>query len=383
MTASVYRKGDYYHIMISYYDDNHKRKQKSISTGLTVSGNNKRKAEQKRLEVLKEWQDKIVSGGDILFSEYLKQWLEETKHTVKENTYHGYKQTVLNVICPYFEEKKIKLYDLRPNHIQDFYNYKLNECGLTANTIHHYHANISKALNYAVKMGRIKNNSANKIELPKKEQHIADFYSVDELKKLLEYVKGDDMEVVVLLASWFGLRRGEIIGLKWSCVDFENEIISIIGTITDKGESGSKIKNMKYRASTKTASSMRAFAMPKECSEYLKELKASQDRRKEKDKNYNHEWDEYVCVRKNGDLISLDYATRRFPKICENCGLKRLKLHELRHTNISLLLQSGASIKELQEWAGHSSYTTTANIYAHLSAKSKQKLTSAIENILC
>lgn len=383
MTAHIYKKGDYYHIMISYYDDNHKRRQKSISTGLTVSGNNKRKVEQKKLEILKEWQDKIVSGGDVLFSEYLKQWLEDTKHTVKESTYHSYRQTVLNVICPYFEGKKIKLYDLEPQHIQDFYNFKLNDCGVTANTIHHYHANISKALNYAVKMGRIKSNPAKQIDLPKKEQHTAEVFTADELKTLLEYVKGSDMEVVVLLASWFGLRRGEIIGLKWSCVDFENGILSITGTITDKGESGSRIKNMKYRNSTKTASSMRAFSMPKECSEYLRELKNAQDRRKKKYRNYNHKWDEYVCVRENGDLIPLDYVTRRFPKLCENCGLKRLNFHELRHTNISLLLQSGASIKELQEWAGHSSYTTTANIYAHLSAKSKQKLTSAIENILC
>ncbi len=383
MTASIQIKANKYYIVVSYKTEGEKRKQKWIKTDLTVDGNNKRKAEQKRLEVLNEWHEKMTTNSDVLFSEYLKQWLEKTKHTIKENTYHGYRQTVFNVICPYFESKKIKLYDLKPQHIQDFYNYKLNDCGLTANTIHHYHANISKALNYAVKMGKIKNNPANKVELPKKEQHTAEYYEVDELKKLLKYVKGDDMEVIIRLASWFGLRRGEIIGLKWNCIDFENNTLAIKGTITDKGESGSKIKNMRYCPSTKTKSSVRVFPMPKECCIYLRELKAIQDERKITIRNYNHTWDEFVCVRHNGDLIPLDYATRRFPKICENCGLKRLKLHELRHTNISLLLQSGASIKELQEWAGHSSYTTTANIYAHLSAKSKQKLTTAIENILC
>lgn len=81
-------------------------------------------------------------------------------------------------------------------------------------------------------------------------------------------------------------------------------------------------------------------------------------------------------------MLPLEYVSRTFPSLCEKCGLKRLKLHELRHTNISLLLDAGASIKELQEWAGHSSYTTTANIYAHLQTNSKNKLSDAMEKIL-
>ena len=79
-------------------------------------------------------------------------------------------------------------------------------------------------------------------------------------------------------------------------------------------------------------------------------------------------------IRDNGDLIPLEYVSRAFPKLCEKSGLKRLKLHELRHTNISLLLEYGASMKELQEWAGHSNYNTTANIYAHIQEESKNRL---------
>lgn len=81
---------------------------------------------------------------------------------------------------------------------------------------------------------------------------------------------------------------------------------------------------------------------------------------------YNHVWDDFVCVRQNGDLIPLEYVTRTFPRLCEKSGMRPLRLHELRHTNLSLLLENGASMKELQEWAGHSSYSATANIYAHV-----------------
>ena len=121
--------------------------------------------------------------------------------------------------------------------------------------------------------------------------------------------------------------------------------------------------------------------MPKQAMEYLKNLKAIQDIRKSND-GYNHQWDDFVCARENGDLIPLEYVSRTFPKLCEKCGLKRLKLHELRHTNISLLLQNGASMKELQEWAGHSNYNTTANIYAHIREESKNRLSKTIEKVL-
>ena len=112
-----------------------------------------------------------------------------------------------------------------------------------------------------------------------------------------------------------------------------------------------------------------------------KTLKDIQDSRKT-NSEYNHQWDDFVCVRDNGDLIPLEYVSRAFPKLCEKSGLKRLKLHELRHTNISLLLEYGASMKELQEWAGHSNYNTTANIYAHIQEESKNRLTNTIELLL-
>ena len=121
--------------------------------------------------------------------------------------------------------------------------------------------------------------------------------------------------------------------------------------------------------------------MPKQAIEYLKALKEAQGIRKA-NSDYNHQWDDFVCVRENGDLIPLEYVSRAFPKLCEKSGLKRLKLHELRHTNISLLLEHGASMKELQEWAGHSNYNTTANIYAHTQDEGKKRLTNTIEKLL-
>lgn len=285
------------------------------------------------------------------------------------------------LFCPYFNERKIKLCDLKAYQIQAFYSYKMEQDKVSANTVHHYHANIHKALNYAVKTERINNNPADKVDLPKKQRHIADYYSVEELKILLEYAKGSPIETVVMLAAWFGLRRGEIVGVKWSDIDFENKVLHITGTVKDKGETGSKITNLYYEPTAKTSSSIRSFPISDTAINYLKKLKSEQDKRKKKT-SYNHKWDDFICVRNNGDLIPLEFVSRKFPKLCEKAGLKRIKLHELRHTNISLLLEAGANMKELQEWAGHSSYSTTANIYSHIQAKSKNKLTQSLEKMI-
>lgn len=113
-------------------------------------------------------------------------------------------------------------------------------------------------------MEHIASNPADKVELPKKVRHTANYYSAEELKKVLDKARGTQIEPVVRLAAWFGLRRGEIIGLRWSSIDFNNNLLSITGTIKDKGTSGSKIKNLYYEPTTKTASSLRSFPMSEE-----------------------------------------------------------------------------------------------------------------------
>ncbi len=383
VTASLQTKSDKYYVVVSWHE-NGKRKQKWINTDLSVSGNNKRKAEQKRLQIQIEWTDKVTvpNHESITFSDYLKKWIEETKHTVGVNTYWSYRSTIHNVICPYFDEKKIMLSDLKPYHIQDFYNYKLDHDGVTASTVCHYHAYLSKALKYAVKTERIKDNPAAKVELPKKQKHIADFYTADELRIIINGAMGTALETPVLLAAWFGMRRGEIVGLKWECIDFDNNTLSITGTMKDKGERGVQLAGQWYEPTAKTNSSLRTFPMHPTAVEYFKNLKQLQDERK-KSPDYIHEWDDFVCVKENGELLRLEYVSRAFPKLCEKCGLRKIGIHSLRHSNISLLLNNGASMKELQMWAGHGDYSTTANIYSHLLSESKVRLSDTLEKTLC
>jgi integrase len=218
--------------------------------------------------------------------------------------------------------------------------------------------------------------------LPKVEKHVADYYTHDELLKLIDCVQDAKIETPVFLAAWFGLRRGEVVGLKWSSIDFTARTLTINGVIRDKKDGKQRNSQLYYVPEAKTRSSIRSFPMTDGAYNYLKKLKADQDERKEKP-GYNHEWDEFVCVNEKGNIIAPYYISQTFPKLCVKCGLRRLRFHELRHTNISMLLESGANFVELASWAGHSDTKTTMSIYSHIQVDhSKKRLASMIENAL-
>lgn len=377
MTSSVHasKKDGKYYIHLNW-KENGKRKQKCIGTGLLASGNNKREVERMRQRIQREWEEKIAKQTtDTLFSEYLVTWLSEIRHTIEESTYANYKSVLQGVICPYFREKKVKLVELSPHDIQEFYRLKMDRDDISANTIRHYQAYLHRALDYAVKMGLRKDNPADRVELPKKEKHMANFLPRDGIKKLLEASRGTSIETVVRLAVWFGLRRGEILGLKWEDIDFTNHILSVNRAVSR----GEKL----IVKQPKTPTSIRCFALTEEMTDYFKAVLARQeDNRKRLGHHYMREYEGFVCVNEKGKLLRPDYVSTHLPMLCEKNGLPRIKLHELRHSNISLLLEQGASMKEAQVWAGHSDYSTTANIYAHVNAVQMQRFSQVIEKAL-
>ncbi len=144
---------------------------------------------------------------------------------IEENTYDSYK-VVVNKTCDYFEDKKILLNELKPADIQKFYTYLYSK-ELTGNTVLHYHNLIRKALQIALRLDLILSNPADKIERPKKEQYIGTFYSKAELNTLFSLIKDDPLKIVIYLASFYGLRRSEVLGLRWDAFNFEDKTITI------------------------------------------------------------------------------------------------------------------------------------------------------------
>ncbi len=284
---------------------------------------------------------------------------------------------VKGVIIPYFKEKGITLKELKATDIQAFYMEQLKR--VKANSVIHYHANIHKALKYAVKIELIDTNPADKIERPKKDHFVGSFYDSKEVQELFEAVKGTKLEIPVFLGAFYGLRRSEALGLKWNAIDFENDTITIRHTVTACTIDGKRVQVA--QDTTKTKSSMRTLPLVPAFKEKLLKLKEDQkEYRRVCGKCYDKRYLDYICVDEMGTLISPGYLTTAFPKLLERNGLRRIRFHDLRHSCASLLLANGVPMKQIQEWLGHSDFSTTANVYAHLDYNSKKFSAEAMQN---
>ena len=365
-------KKGYYYAVINFKDGNGKRKTKWFSTGLKVEGN-KRKADailtdiRCNFDVEKE-NSKANDAANALFSDYLEDWLKVVKSTIAVTTYSSYCSMVRKIIAPYFKNKRTRLKNLKAKDIQDFYLIQLER--VKATSVIHYHAVIHKALKYAVKIDLIDVNPSDKVELPRKEKYIANYYKAEEINKMLELSKSTKLEIPLLIASFYGLRRSEVIGLKWDAIDFENNIITINHTVTKTNIDGKS--QIVLLDSTKSQSSLRCLPLVPFIKIRLEQLKEEQDQnRKKYGRSYNKAYIGYLCVNETGDIISPDNLTKSFKLFLKRNGLKEIRFHDLRHSCASLLLANGVPMKQIQEWLGHSDYSTTANYYAHLDFNSK------------
>ena len=383
-------KRGYYHMVLSYIDEYGKRQTPSKSTGLPVKGNKKRAEamlqefrQKKELELQERLsgheQKNLATPSDVLFTQFMLDWLEMMRSRVEVTTFASYSFCIKGRINPYFDEKYpgLKLWEITPKHIQDYYAFDMKENGVKANTVIHRHANIRKALQYAFKIGLLESNPADRIERPKKEKFTGSIYNEKELEQLFAAVKDDPIELGVILAAFYGLRRSEVVGLKWSAIDFAKKTITIRHTVTQVCVEGKSTIIEKDR--TKTKSSYRTLPLVAPFEELLHRLKAKQEQnRKLCGKSYCTQYAEYIYVNEIGDLIKPGYITQHFPMLLEKKNMRKIRFHDLRHSCASLLYANGVSLKEIQEWLGHSDISTTSNIYTHLDYSSKIASANAI-----
>ncbi len=363
-------KKGYYYVVLSYVDVNGKRHRPWISTGLPEKGN-KRKAEAELARIRSTYEPpKEVEdlNSDMPFADYLLQWLEIVKVRIKIATFSSYESMVKRTIEPYFRKKGYTLRGLEARHIQQFYTEKLKT--VKPNSVIHYHAVIHQALKYALKTDLVTQNVAMKVDRPKKNDFQPVFLDAAELKKLFTVIKGTKLELPVLVAAFYGLRRGEVIGLKWDAIDFERGAITIKRTVTSIQVDGRE--QIIEQESAKTKSSMRTLPLVGSFREYFLQVKEAQELNKKVCGNcYNYAYDGYVFVDELGERMRPGYLTSYFPQFIQRHGLRKMRFHDLRHSCASLLLANGVPLKQIQEWLGHSDFSTTANIYAHLDYSSK------------
>lgn len=380
ITGSLTERNGKYTAILNLYDESGKRKQKSIALGIPVKGN-KRKA-QARLEDLKqeysapERQQSRAKANSPLFADFLWDWLKTTAPTIERTTYHSYESIISARLDPFFRERNLRLCDVEPRHIRELHE-SIFQDGCNANTVIHYHAVVRKALQYAVKNELISENAADKVDRPKKGKYLAGFYSKDELAALFDATKDDSMSVVIQLAAYYGLRRSEVLGIRWSAVDFERGTISINHKVTESAVDG---RHQLYAEDKlKTKSSFRTLPLIPAVRELLSTQKERQEHYQAMfKKSYCTEFLDYICVDEMGRLFRPNYVTDHFKLLLNRHGLRPIRFHDLRHSCASPLLSQGIPMKQIQDWLGHSTFATTADIYSHLDFNSKQDSANAI-----
>ena len=371
-------KNGRYYAVLNYRNAGGQRKTKWIALGLPEKGN-KRKAEAELARLRAEFEPPKEVGdlsSDMLFADYLLEWLEIAKGRLAVATYSSYAAMIKKPVGPYFRQRNLTLRELEARHLQMFYSEMLRK--VKPNTVIHYHAIIHSALKYAVKTDMLVQNVADKVDRPKKNSFQPVFLSAEEMQKMFEALRGTKLELPVLVAAFYGFRRGEVLGLKWDAIDFERGTISVIRTVTTITLDGKQTEI--EQQSAKTKSSLRTLPLIGSFREYFLQVKEAQELNKQICGNcYNHEYDGFVFVDELGERMRANYLTSAFPKFLEGHGLRRMRFHDLRHSCASLLLANGVPLKHIQEWLGHSDFTTTANIYAHLDYKSKITSAQAME----
>ena len=390
ITGHLEEKNGKWYAAVNHYDANGKRRVRWHSLDLEAKKGSKKEATERLNKLL----DKI-NAGEIYLAEsmthaerernrianskvedYLLEWLDGHRVRIAHNTAVDYERYIRNRMIPFFQPMGLTVKEVTGDEINEFYQAMLKS-GLKGATVQRYHAVLHLAFKSAVKRKIIPTNPVEQADRPKSQQFIGNYYNADEIKHLLEVVHGDELYIVIMMAAYYGLRRSEVLGLKWSAIDFTSKQVHVRHKVLDEDGEPEGYDVMK------TKSSYRTLPLLPQIEEELLREKARQEELKSVMKNaYSREYEEYICVDALGMLFRPAYVSSHFDVLLKRNGLRKIRFHDLRHSVASLLLSNKIPMKMIQDWLGHSDMGTTANIYSHIDSASKMESAETIGKAL-
>ena len=344
---------------------------------------NKRKAQEKMEEMKYQFRGVLdVPGYEIAFTDYLRRYVERKAGEVEESTYRGIRLNVDKKICRYFEPMGLSLSEVKPKHIHHFYEHLYkngredNTGGLSITTIKSIKSILNEAFRLAIVEGLIVTNPVESVKLPAKDNPRKPYTVLNQesANRLLGYVIDDELMYPLLLTTLrYGLRHGEVLGLKWGAVDFQKNTIRVETTIT-RGKAPEK-------NGTKTETSKATFPLLPDVKEALLIRKQAQERNRAMLSDAYVETG-YVFTYEDGRFLTQKRVMNKFKKILSDCGLPYMRIHDLRHSTACILHSNGMGLKELQRWMRHGKLEMTADVYLHISKEREKELAAGLQNML-
>lgn len=347
-----------YYVTLNYGTDRNGRRCKQSKSFRT------KKEAQKCLAVFEgeKAKDNILFPHSETLGEYATYWLETIKAIrCEETTLYSYRKMIENHIQPTIGQ--IELQKLNTQDLNKHFTQLVKETKLSKNTVRKNQDLLKSILKSAVKEGKILKNPMDNVDQLRYEQADVDSYNRYELELLFEKIEGHPLEIPVKIAGYLGLRRGEINGLKWQDVDFDNKQLYIKDTRTKAGKE-------EILKGTKTKNSRRMLPIPMELLEVLKKEKENQERQKKEYENYVD--NDYVFCKKDGTLYEVNYCSNQFKKFLVANRLRPIKFHALRHSFASIGVAAGTSLIVLSKLLGHYSPTITDKFYLKVDIETKR-----------
>jgi integrase len=293
---------------------------------------------------------------------YLKHWLDAVVKPHKApKTYQGYELVVRRHILPTLGRKRLK--SLSVPDVRNFVE-RLQEQGMGTRGIQQAHAVLRNALQSAMRDELVVRNVAKLVQVKTPRYEVGRGLSVEQSRTLLRHSKSDRLHALYVLAVYLGLRRGELLGMRWSNVDLDQEFVQVTHTLQ-------RVDGELRFQPPKTRTSRRTVPLPAPCIEALRAHKVSQDKER---LLAGPKWcDEGMVFSTTiGTPIEPDNLSRSWYVVRKVLGEPPPRFHDMRHTCVSLLLAEGAPPHVVQQIVGHSAIDVTMTIYAHASLDEKR-----------
>lgn len=364
----IERDQKYYAVLNLKHPDG-SRWQKRVNLELPVK-NNRRRAEELLIKLQADYTRKQMiqsNCAEMLFNDYMESWLERKQKSISPTTYRGYYYIFSGAFKPAFQD--IRLKGLCSDDLRGYFS-QMDARGISPTTQQHHYMLLRQLLAAAVQTGLLENNPIDAIEKPKRKTPLCGHYSVEEAKALWQACKGTNMEILIKLTLFYGLRRSEVLGLKWKDVNFKQNTISICRAVVTAWQDGKIVvcekEELKNQGSYRT--------MPLNI-----ELRTLLLKERQKKDGCDHA---YICTTEKGAPCHPDNVSHAFAVFLRAHGMRHIRFHGLRHTCASLLLAQRVPLVEVQQWLGHTTILTTANLYGHLDYAAKMRSAETMSNSL-
>lgn len=320
-----------------------------------------------------ELKQKLFEGSykkqsEMKFGDWLLEWNKGRKNTVAYSTYRVYGSIIRNHLKT--EIGDIKLKELETRHLQQVLNDRFDS-GLNTGTVRLIYAIANKALKQAVKERLIYSNPSKGVELPtKQEEEKLHIWNKKQVSRFLARAKKHKYYMIFFLAVNTGMRRGELLGLKWKDIDFTKKRLEVKRQAV-KTDKGIILKKPKFKAGNRVIPIT---------NNVVKELKRHKIRQSENKLALGNNYKDHDLVNCNkiGEPLSPMSAYLEFKNLSRDIDLPEIKLHDLRHTFSTMFLENGGNIKTLQQILGHASISVTMDTYSHVT---DEMLDSAAKNM--